>query len=402
MKKHWFTLHRDTFLWVKDNTGLVYNAENKTRFLFPLSDKIGKICHQLLKTNNLYTVELTDEAINDDEINQWINSLISIQAGYLSLNVAFDKRPVSLKPILKVQDNKKYYEEQHKLGLKGKIFQNLHELTFYINGSEHGNNEYFKQSIFPIKSSRVLNSSKIRSFIKNSRNLFLSNINLVGNPFSYSGFERLINDISDFSVQSTIHIMIKDFLNNGQKIKDIKWPIHTQFNVLVDTVFDVSYLQDISFPFSITIIVFSENDFMQFSSMFEAFSADQNIRFIPLYNKENLSFFKSNIFIEKDDMDRINLSKNEIFMRQAFNIGDFGKLTVMPDGNVYANVNALSLGTIDDSPYSIIYKEFTDGQSWFKLRDQAPCDNCIYQWLCPSPSNYEIVFDRPNLCHVKD
>ncbi|MDR1223231.1 MAG: TIGR04150 pseudo-rSAM protein [Tannerella sp.] len=402
MKKHWFTLHGDTFLWLKDNTGLVYNAENKTKLLFYLSDKIEKICHQLLKIDNLYTAELTDEAINDDEINQWINSLINIQAGYLSLNVVFDKRPISLNPILKVQDNKNYYEEQHKLGFKGKILQNLHELTFYINGSEHGNNEYFKQTIFLVKSCQVLNSSKIRSFIKNSRNPFLSNINLVGNLFSYSGFERLINDISDFSVQSTIHIMIKDFLNNAQKIKDIKWPVHTQFNVLVDTVFDISYLQDISFPFSFTIFVFSEDDFMQFSSMFEAFSAGQNIRFIPLYNKENLPFFESNIFIEKDELDKIDLSKNEIFMRQAFNIEDFGKLTVMLDGNVYANVNALLLGTIDDSPYSIVYKEFTKGQSWFKLRDQAPCDNCIYQWLCPSPSNYEIVFDRPNLCHVKN
>ncbi|MDR0604730.1 MAG: hypothetical protein LBG80_10545 [Bacteroidales bacterium] len=164
MKKHWFTLHGNTFLWLKDNTGLVYNAENKTQFIFPLSDKIEQKCHQLLKIDNLYTIELTDEAINDDEINQWINSLVSIQAGYLSLNVEFDKRPVSLKPVLKVQDNKKYYEEQHKLGFKGKILQNLHELTFYINGSEHGNNEYFKQTIFPVKSCRDLNGSKIRLF----------------------------------------------------------------------------------------------------------------------------------------------------------------------------------------------------------------------------------------------
>jgi hypothetical protein len=45
------------------------------------------------------------------------------------------------------------------------------------------------------------------------------------------------------------------------------------------------------------------------------------------------------IFIEKDELDNIDLSKNEIFMRQAFNTEDFGKLTIMPDGNVYANVN---------------------------------------------------------------
>lgn len=70
--------------------------------------------------------------------------------------------------------------------------------------------------------------------------------------------------------------------------------------------------------------------------------------------------------------------------------------------NVYANVNTPSLGTIDDSPYSIVYKEFTNGKSCFKLREQAPCNNCIYQWLCPTPSNYETVLELPNLCHVKN
>lgn len=402
MNKHWFTLHGDTFLWLKENTGLVYNAENKNRLIFPLSDKIEKICHQLLEIENLYTVELTDTDINDEEINQWMHSLMDIQAGYMSLNIEFDRRPVSLKPILKVQDNRKYYEEQQELGFKGKILQNLHELTFYMNGTEYGSDEYFRQTIFPVKSCQILDDSKIRSFIKDSRSFYLSNINFVGNIFSYPGFERLINDISAYSIQSTIHIIIKDLLDNIQDMKDIEWPIHTRFNILVDTVFDVSYLQNISFPFSITVFVISENDFMQFSNMFETFSENTNIRFIPLYNKENLSFFESNVFIEKNELDKFDLSKTEIFMRQAFNTEDFGKLTVMPDGKVYANVNALSLGTIDDSPYSIIYKEFTNGQSWFKLREQAPCNNCIYQWLCPSPSNYEIVIDRSNLCHVKN
>jgi hypothetical protein len=35
------------------------------------------------------------------------------------------------------------------------------------------------------------------------------------------------------------------------------------------------------------------------------------------------------------------------------------------------------------------------------IRNQTPCDDCVYQWLCPSPSDYEIAISRPNLCHVK-
>lgn len=402
MNTSWFTLYENTFLWLKGNVGLVYNAENRNRFLFNLSDKIKKICDQLLDIESLYTAELIEEEINDKEINQWIHSLINIQAGYLSLNVEFDKRPVSLMPILKVQDNIEYFEGQQELGFKGKILQNLHELTFYINGSEWGNTEYFKQTIFPVRSNFALERSKIRSFIKNGRSLFLFNVNLVGDIFSYSDFEELINDISELSIQLTLYIPIKEFLNNMEMIKDIKLPIDARINILVDRVFDVSLLKDFPLLFSLIVFVFSDKDFSLYSSIFNTFSLDMDIRLIPIYNKENLSFFKSNVFMQKEDIDNICLSKNDIFIRQALNVDDFGKLTIMPDGKVYANVNMPSLGTIDDSTYSIVYKEFTSGQSWFKLRTQAPCTNCIYQWLCPSPSNYEIVLDRPNLCSVKN
>jgi len=401
MRKHWLTLHGDTFLWLKENTGLVYNADKHTQFIFLLSDKITNLCQQLLTTTNLYTVELTDKDFQDDEINQWINSLISIQAGYLTMNVEFDMRPVSLKPILKVQDNKNYYRAEHLRGLKGKILQNLLELTFYINGSEHGNNTYFKQHLFSLKECEVLDSSKIQSFIKNSRYPFLSNINLVGNLFSYPDFEKLINDISDFSIPCKIHVMIKDFMDHIQQIKKIKWPSHFQFNLLVDSVFDVLLLKDFSLPFSITAFIFSEEDYMQFENLFESLPSDLNIRIIPLYNGRNLHFFESHVYIEQDEMDQIELSKNEIFIRQEFNTGDFGKLTIMPDGYVFANVNDPPLGTINNSPYSLVYREFTEGKSWLKIRDQAPCKYCIYQWLCPSPSNYETAIVRPNLCHIK-
>jgi pseudo-rSAM protein len=73
----------------------------------------------------------------------------------------------------------------------------------------------------------------------------------------------------------------------------------------------------------------------------------------------------------------------------------------MPDNQVYANVNMESLGTIHDTIYSLIYKELTEGKSWLRIRDQKPCADCIYQWLCPAPSNYEIVLGKYNLCNIK-
>jgi pseudo-rSAM protein len=74
----------------------------------------------------------------------------------------------------------------------------------------------------------------------------------------------------------------------------------------------------------------------------------------------------------------------------------------MPNGDVYANVNHPALGNIDThSIHEIVQKEVDEGKSWFRIRAQAPCTDCIYQWLCPPLSDYEIVIGRSNLCHVK-
>ena len=81
--------------------------------------------------------------------------------------------------------------------------------------------------------------------------------------------------------------------------------------------------------------------------------------------------------------------------------GTWGKeryRTIIPNPpTVSIDGNLLSIHCI----YEIISKELEEGRSWLRIRNQAPCNTCLYQWFCPSPSNYEIAIGRPNLCHVK-
>ena len=96
------------------------------------------------------------------------------------------------------------------------------------------------------------------------------------------------------------------------------------------------------------------------------------------------------------------MSIKDLFAKQALNTSDFGKINVMSNGEVYANVKHPALGNIHShSVYEIINKEIEEGRSWLRIRNQAPCNQCIYQWLCPAPSDYEIEIGRPNLCHIK-
>ena len=400
MNNTWFSLYSDTFLWLKGSRGFVYRAENNAQFVFPVSDEIKTICEQLLVLENLYTVEVTEAYTHSEAIRIWIDKLVELQAGYLTLDTVREKRPVSIQPILKVRDNVEYYNYLHQNETGGEAVQNLQELTFYFNNSRFGNNEYYRQSIFPFKNCQPLDVTKIVAFINNCKNAFLTNINLVGDLFSYPQRKEMLECMASYSYPYTLCFTIQDLVAHIDEVKSIAWPEYTSFNVLTDVIPDDAWfrvIQEIEIPVILTYFVSSEAMFDKVADMAEK---QDNTRIVPIFNGTNYSFFESYVFITPQEIEETALSKKDIFMRQAVNMHDFGKLTILPDKKVYANVNFSPLGTVDDYIYPVVYKELSSGESWFRIRDQEPCRDCIYQWLCPSPSNYETVIGKANLCHI--
>ena len=146
-------------------------------------------------------------------------------------------------------------------------------------------------------------------------------------------------------------------------------------------------------------IITSESEYSQTVALIEQFNI-QKVAIKPFYNGSNYDFFLENLFTTSEDLAMIQLNRRQIFARQYINATNFGKLTVMPDGKIYANINHDAIGAIYDDIRNIIYSELVNGKSWLRIRDQKPCSDCVYQWLCPSPSNYEIAIECPNLCHV--
>ena len=397
--KYRLILNEDTFLWVKNNEGLVYQSKNYQSFVFSLTDKLHDICSHLLVLENLYAVELTCEDMDNSDVRHFVDKILEIDAGRLIPETK--KGDVSLMPVLKIHEQVDYFKEKHKRGVGGRIIRHIHELTFYVNGSKYGNNRYYQQTIFPTKHESTLEAGKVIRFIRNSKNLYLTNINLVGNIFSFPDFEELLSHIEVFEIPVTICITASDILVYKDQLKKNYWSDKTSFRVLMDkkdnTEHVLAFFKNIETPFSVDFLIFSEQDYLDV----EQISTTVKGNFVPVYNSENIDFFESNVFIRQEEILTSILSKRQIFMRQAINIFHFGKLTILSNGNVYADVNQTPLGIIDDTVYSIVYKEFTEGKSWFRVRDFSPCKDCIYQWLCPSPSNYEIAIGCPNLCQVK-
>jgi pseudo-rSAM protein len=124
--------------------------------------------------------------------------------------------------------------------------------------------------------------------------------------------------------------------------------------------------------------------------------------FHPLFDGSNLDFFRENLFIQKEDIEKERPSLKEIHARGVVNAFNFGNLIIRPDGRCYANVNAVPLGELGkDSLYNILFKEMEHGRSWRKIRKYiSPCKSCTFEKLCPPISNYNSVIGRYNLCHI--
>ena len=130
--------------------------------------------------------------------------------------------------------------------------------------------------------------------------------------------------------------------------------------------------------------------------------AIQEYKIEPEYRGDNLPFFEENVFLYEEDILSKHLSMQDLMRNQILNSNDFGKLSVCSNGDMYTNELSPTVGNIwTNDVRKLIYKEMTEGHSWLRIRDQKPCCDCIYQWLCPSPSNYELAIGKPNLCHVK-
>lgn len=144
------------------------------------------------------------------------------------------------------------------------------------------------------------------------------------------------------------------------------------------------------------------NEYKESDRLIQEFEID-NYFIHPVFTGENLNFFEENVYTDTEDIFTNPLPFHQIFAHQKLNTNFFGQLTVFPDGAIYANVNSPSLGNAGtDTLLDIIKKEMVENTAWRHIRNETPCSDCLYQYLCSSPSNYEIVIKRANLCHITE
>ena len=117
----------------------------------------------------------------------------------------------------------------------------------------------------------------------------------------------------------------------------------------------------------------------------------------------NLGFFRKNVFLSEEEILSQKLSKKDIFRHQALNANQFGTFYIFPDGSIHPAADAPAVGTLDDPVHQTIIRELEENHAWRQTRNEmSPCKDCLYRYLCPSPSVYERIFGVPGCTYWKE
>lgn len=283
-----------------------------------------------------------------------------------------------------------------------KIFRPLRYDPF--NGEKTIDPAFHTQFTAPSNFREILPMDDIERFVGKCSG-YLTTLNFAGDFYHYPEKDRLWKFIEIVPAGCNLYITFSSWMHIRDAIRTIVENPKVRLTVIVDnrelfkeavTNLSADKDSDIGFSFPIS----SEQEYEEALQIVENHNIE-SFTIIPVFNGKNLDFFEKYVFTSQEEIAIPNFCKREIFANQVINSNFFGELTITPDGKVYANINNPSLGTMQDALYDLVFNEMDSGRSWRMIRNQGPCPDCLYQWLCPSPSNYEIVMKRPNLCLMR-
>ena len=376
---YWFKIEPYVHISIVNSNVLLYNTFDGS-FIESKDIEIVKLLKETLLKENCGVVLLTAERYNLDNIRKFIMELRAKYMGDI-IDIELSKsKPVQIMPFTSLVNTQELFKKQN-FPTGKKILEYLSEISIYVDYNT--------------------NIMDLNSFLKSLPNI--STVNIIGNLKDVANYKELLLVLDQFPSlkkitcnYSNVISLQPEFVNNFSYSILINYPIHiSKWN------YSRRLLLNQSIPFECIFEVTSMDNYSQINKFIEEFGIEKH-QLKPVYTGDNIDFFKENVFLTKDDILSTPLSISDFFINQSMNIFDFGKIAIMSNGDIYANVNYPILGNIHThSIYEIISKELEEGRSWLRIRNQAPCNTCLYQWFCPSPSNYEIAIGRPNLCHVK-
>ncbi len=396
MNKEYFYIEPYTYVSLCRDKILLYNTLSFKYILKDIEDDLTKEFMKLIINDEGRVIEL-EKKFKDNKLLMFIDECRSLFIG----DIHFGTKPY-IRPF-KSYVNIDIGQLKNVFALT-KIFSFVNELNIIIGGETICKNKHlldggYKQFLFPINSKETIDYKLLEKSIKEI-NFNLNRVSLVGNIFRYKEISNLLGLFKGISCDIYICYLDIDDINIVIKLlsKNIK------IIVLVDNNYDIillnrkiNLLKENNILFEVRYIVETESDLEYLNKNKLDIEVDENI--IPYYNN-NLEFFKNNVFIDESDILEEKYQAEDIFIKEHINKNYFGKLFVRENGEIFSNFNFQKIGKLGDDWKIILGENLLEDSCWFKKRNTEPCSNCLYNLLCPSISNYELVIGMTNLCNV--
>ena len=394
-------LYPDTFIWDNEDEIVMYNCSSKNVYKFNNIGLIGEYCNQLKKHEKLYTVRITNNDFENRDFKDWIYMLIKLKLGFVKENTHHGISIISFPPILNLQKEVERIVESNNINIGDYVADNINECTIYLGGeSQHP--DYYKQIPYPINNKEILNYSELESFLSVDISA-LNTINIVGDIFSYPYKAQLLSKISNLHISVNFYTVddnVQQYVNLLSQSQCLNYKLYIYYEKKYNIVQRDQEISKFNISYKWIFIITSDDEYKEFYDLSESISPDK-LQIYPVYIGDNLPFLERELYVNDYELNHPEYDKQDIFAHQVMNSNFWGRLTIFPNGNVYSNVNLPPIGTIKNKLYDIIVDEMKSHRAWRLTRDcLSPCRDCLYRYLCPSPSNYEFVIGKPNLCHI--
>lgn len=406
LKKYWFYLESHIYVSIKKNQMLLYDTHANFYFLVESLQAIN-IIDSIYKDENIGSIELEQTDLNNPSVKNFIDKVISTKMGNILDEDKYPIKPVILPPILSLNFDMEKLKDKENLYLfmSKNISKYLLDVNLVLNSAcqqECSHCQSYNKQFFCCSKSKIseeLTEESLENLLRQISYFPLRTVNITGgNIYQY---KHLSFFDFPFEENNKIFNFYVNYLNYESNSYIDKHTVH----LIINTPINYNKLRDCILlskgkEVKYHVIIEDTEQYEDINAVLTEFGI-KDYKVHPFYNGHNIKFFEENVYLSQEDIVTNIISMREIFRNQKLNANNFGSLYIFPNGEIKANVNEVTIGVLGENEIlDVINNELLKNTAWRRVRSSEPCKDCVYQYLCPPPSNYEKVINRSNLCNV--
>jgi pseudo-rSAM protein len=411
-KGYWLFFEPYVHISLKKTAVLLYNTINGEKVETREPDLI-KLAHDTQHYLNQGVVFLSYDMYKQSSVNQFINEIKEKYIGDIIDVALLPEKPVQFIPIPNLQKGTVKAKSSYEDLMREDIFSYFHFLTLQVNNQCNMScadcSYTYKQNFNCFcnqKDNIEMPFAQIETVYQQIKTMPLNRIYITGgNIFRHSKFHKILELFNNVKFICSFGVHYLNFPDEDilEKLQGYRLEIFVNPPYQTDKIKTIiNLLKKKKTDYLLRFRLTSNNDYELFNTSFAPILTENTYTTEPLYNSKNLDFFEKYVFINESDIFAEPIPQRTIFANSILNSNFFGHIYIDCTGNVKSNPNSKNLlGNISTHTfYQLISNELIHNHSWKKTRTKSPCNKCLYQFLCPPPSNYEYALRRNNLCSI--